>query len=515
MNSAHRGAVQFCPLLARPARKQSNEFGGKTDQPTGSVFNIWYSKWAGGDRFTSPAMEKAEHRCSIANDCGYTRASKSSSFCIHFARGVCAKGPECNFWHRIPLPVDRVPMAQDVFGRDRHRDERDDMGGVGSFEKDNRTLYVGQLGLDGGLEDILYRHFIEWGEIEYLRLLKGKGVAFIRFKSRVSAEFAKEAMHCQSLDNNEILNVRWATEDPNPKAALISKRRAEEKVVDALKASLPVLGPHGTILEYQTLALQSSAAPTEDPAPAAARDASDPTDAQGNKLGWDTPHGFFYASNEAAALRAKGAEEQAVRAGARVEEALYDGDLGGVSAASLEGRGGPEKTQYDGAKYVTGVGGSRVFTGEGMRHAETRERIIEAAVKGELEGVQLGVGGVSSGGAGAGGVAGLGGVGKGGFWPMLPGQAVAVAKKARMAGAGTGEGSVYQEEVGVAVVPVAPVVASTGAAKGIVSASTMQYLAELGERKRSAAAAAGAQAGVKRKATSALGLAADYGSDSE
>ncbi|KAI8622345.1 hypothetical protein BC830DRAFT_1162971 [Chytriomyces sp. MP71] len=99
---------------------------------------------------------------------------------------------------------------------------------------------------------------------------------------------------------------------------------------------------------------------------------------------------------------------------------------------------------------------------------------------------------------------------------MLPGQAVAVAKKARMVVSGAGEGNVYQGDVGVAVVPVVAEAVSMGAAKGIVSASTMQYLAELGERKRNAAVAAGlAQAGAKRKATTALGLAAGYGSDSE
>ncbi|KAJ3156840.1 Pre-mRNA-splicing factor, partial [Irineochytrium annulatum] len=94
-------------------------------------------------------------------------------------------------------------MTQDVFGRDRFKDERDDMGGVGSFEKDNRTLYIGQLGMTTGLEDTVYRHFIEWGEIEYLRVLTGKGVAFVRFKVRAAAEFAKEAMYCQAMDEGE------------------------------------------------------------------------------------------------------------------------------------------------------------------------------------------------------------------------------------------------------------------------------------------------------------------------
>ncbi|KAJ3031497.1 UNVERIFIED_CONTAM: Pre-mRNA-splicing factor [Siphonaria sp. JEL0065] len=505
MNSAHKAIVTFCPLLARPARKQSNEFGGKETIPTGSVFNIWYSKWAGGDRVNHNALDKAEHRCSIQKDCGYTRASKSSSFCIHFARGVCAKGSECNFWHRIPLAIDRVPMAQDVFGRDRHRDERDDMGGVGSFEKDNRTLYVGQLGLEGGLEDTLYRHFIEWGEIEYLRLLKGKGVAFIRYKSRLSAEFAKEAMHCQSMDQNEILNVRWATEDPNPKAALITKRKAEEKVIDALKSTLPVIGEHGTILDYQTLALQSAAAGT-------ASDEEETMTAPAapipKEIGWDTPNGFFYASNETAAVTAKGAHGQ-VHSKIQDEADEFNEGLSGQSAAVLEGKGGPEKTQvWDGAKYVLGVGNSRVYTGEGQAHAETREKIVVAAVSGELsEDAVLGVGGVSQGGAGAGGVAGLGGgVVKGGYWPMLPQQQVAM-KRSRVDEAGAHR----NVPVAATSAPEQPHVVPTGKT-GIVSASTMQYLAELQDRKRQSASS---NIGQKRKAAIVGVLTADYGSDSE
>ena len=55
-------------------------------------------------------------------------------------------------------------------------------------------------------------------------------------------------MACQSLDNDEILNVRWATEDPNPESKQQEKRRLEDlgqeairermdpRVVDAMRA---------------------------------------------------------------------------------------------------------------------------------------------------------------------------------------------------------------------------------------------------------------------------------------
>ena len=55
-------------------------------------------------------------------------------------------------------------------------------------------------------------------------------------------------MACQSLDNDEILNVRWATEDPNPESKVAEKRRLEDmgreaiqskmdpKIIDAMRA---------------------------------------------------------------------------------------------------------------------------------------------------------------------------------------------------------------------------------------------------------------------------------------
>lgn len=53
-----------------------------------------------------------------------------------------------------------------------------------------------------------------------------------------NAQFAKESMACQSLDNDEILNVRWATEDPNPTSKVAEKRRLEEMGREAIQARM-------------------------------------------------------------------------------------------------------------------------------------------------------------------------------------------------------------------------------------------------------------------------------------
>lgn len=43
----------------------------------------------------------------------------------------------------------------------------------------------------------------------------------------------------QSLDHDEVLNVRWATADPNPMAQAREARRVEEQAAEAIRRALP------------------------------------------------------------------------------------------------------------------------------------------------------------------------------------------------------------------------------------------------------------------------------------
>ena len=43
----------------------------------------------------------------------------------------------------------------------------------------------------------------------------------------------------QSLDHEEVLNVRWATADPNPMAEAREARRIEEQAAEAIRRALP------------------------------------------------------------------------------------------------------------------------------------------------------------------------------------------------------------------------------------------------------------------------------------
>ncbi|KAI6373418.1 Pre-mRNA-splicing factor [Pyricularia oryzae] len=228
----------------RPARPQIDPALVKSEPPpqTGTTFNIWYNKWSGGDRedkYTSQTAAKG--RCNVAKDSGYTKADQTtgSYFCLFFARGVCPKGQDCEYLHRLPTLHDLYSPNVDCFGRDRFSDYRDDMGGVGSFMRQNRTVYVGRIHVTDDIEEVVARHFAEWGQVERIRVLNQRGVAFITYTNEANAQFAKEAMAHQSLDHNEILNVRWATADPNPMAQAREARRVEEQAAEAVRRALP------------------------------------------------------------------------------------------------------------------------------------------------------------------------------------------------------------------------------------------------------------------------------------
>lgn len=228
----------------RPARRQADAYKSAETLPpqTGQIFNIWYGKWSGGDKEDQLASkEHAETKCDPVRDSGWTKADKTpgSYFCLFFARGCCPHGPDCQYLHRLPQPTDMYAPNVDCFGRDKHADYRDDMGGVGSFLRQNHTLYIGRITTTEDIEEAVATAFCQWGEVERIRVLNSRGVAFVTYVHQNSAEFAKEAMAHQSLNSNEILNVRWATQDPNPQAAARDARRAEEQAAIAIRRALP------------------------------------------------------------------------------------------------------------------------------------------------------------------------------------------------------------------------------------------------------------------------------------
>lgn len=247
--------------LSRPARQQKDFIDPKKYHTEGAQeYNIWYGRFI-GDISDKMDREPATDRCVLQTDAGYTKADQSNQdgdrknkrhFCLHFARGMCAKGSECTYYHRIPTPQDdaRTDELVDCFGRQRHAKHKDDMSGVGTFSKPCRTLFVGNLNKSSyatpkDLEDALWRHFGEWGELESLNVIHRLSIAFPRYRLRTSAEFAKEAMMCQALDHQEVLSIRWAHDDPNPVAKDSIQRADKDALVALMRAKGISLTPAG------------------------------------------------------------------------------------------------------------------------------------------------------------------------------------------------------------------------------------------------------------------------------
>lgn len=229
-------AIMSKQLQERPARLQVDpESIPESDKPPqdGTAFNIWYLKWAGGD--SSRNFVKLEHRVNIKRDSGYTKGDPKSPICLFFARGCCYLGKKCLYQHRLPISTDYFIPTQDCFGRDKTADYKEDMSGVGSFNRHNRTLYIGGLQMNNKIESILTKNFEEFGKIEKIRVLYNKGCAFITYHLEYEAQFAKEAMQNQSICENDVLNIKWANEDPNPEAQKQEKRRLEEVALNTVR----------------------------------------------------------------------------------------------------------------------------------------------------------------------------------------------------------------------------------------------------------------------------------------
>lgn len=87
-------------------------------------------------------------------------------------------------------------------------------------------------------EKVLLRHFGEFGDVERVRVLHTRGCGFVTFVDETAAQFAKEAMINQSLDHDEVLNVRWAADDPDQVAQKRDREQREEQGLKVIGDSL-------------------------------------------------------------------------------------------------------------------------------------------------------------------------------------------------------------------------------------------------------------------------------------
>ena len=222
----------------RPARRQSDRDLSKIAYKEGSErYNIWYHRFS-TDRFDDSVRIAATTLCDPWVDSGWTQAdlkhAQTTPFCLWFARGCCSKGELCRYRHRVPTKLDDENSDQmvDIFGRERHANHKDDMGGVGSFLKECKSLYISEIELEESVPDAvqkleaqIWKLFHPWGPIVSVRVIPSRRIAFVKFEYRSAAEFAKVACANQPCGVSEGINVRWAFEDPNPRAS-------EQAVID-------------------------------------------------------------------------------------------------------------------------------------------------------------------------------------------------------------------------------------------------------------------------------------------
>ncbi|SCU95500.1 LANO_0E10550g1_1 [Lachancea nothofagi CBS 11611] len=254
--------VEYWKKRPAPIQVSEKDLPSSIPPQTGLTFNLWYNKWSQGNsgqsRFVSP------YRLDVRAHEGRTRGDKAKQllFCLYFSKGMCCLGRKCEYLHHVPTADDIAKLSlqsdvMDCFGREKHANYREDMGGVGTFRKKNRTVYVG--GITGALNNVPFKSsqienrirftFAKLGPLERIRYVETKNCAFVKYKHQTSAEFSKEAMSNQTLlipsdkewsdrsDGTGLL-VKWANDDPNPEA---QRREKEQQDQESLNVMLELI----------------------------------------------------------------------------------------------------------------------------------------------------------------------------------------------------------------------------------------------------------------------------------
>ena len=287
-----------------------------------AVVNIWDGRRQREhrpDRGGRGTKIKTEYRCHPSLDSGWTRGERAgcSYHCIYFARGICHHGSDCNYLHRVPTVDDesrhRREPQYDIFGRDR-LDEEGRTKGAGSISRDSTTLYIYLGGAATQpqelLQKTLHENFSEWGLIDEVNVIQSKGIAFVRYVFRSSTEFAKAAMHQQTLKGvavDHVLDVRWANDDPNPRARARVKLQQEEAMAKAYLNTLSNMEPEAKRARLHELRLGTAYRPGS--VAAAYPDTSDQYDDQQYE-GWDAR---AHAEVSEDPIKAKVAQDKAIK----------------------------------------------------------------------------------------------------------------------------------------------------------------------------------------------------------
>lgn len=196
--------------------------------------------------YTAPGSVKtsvpaADTRLDPEKDSGATQAQEylKNYFCWRFARGHCSFGPSCKWLHRVPNMSDHlagyINIHTDIFGRNRRR--TDDLSNTTLFVTGIQPSGVDRIGGWPTVEKQAMSQFALLGEVESIKGLPSQGTVFVRYRTRINAEFAREVMIGQSLQqmgDGEVLRIKWAKEDPDPVMKEQNKYETLSKLWDSV-----------------------------------------------------------------------------------------------------------------------------------------------------------------------------------------------------------------------------------------------------------------------------------------
>ncbi|KAF7329854.1 Cullin-associated nedd8-dissociated protein 1 [Mycena kentingensis (nom. inval.)] len=172
-------------------------------------------RWAGGDREDSYSNKvKSSTRVNVVRDSGPIRVNVTGIkyTCFYLARGCCSYGL--------------------LRAREKFADHWDDMGGGGSFRRQNRTLYVGRIKETGvGLEtEEMY------GSIEKnAGQLRGTYIVLINKLRATAATYKRDDE--STLKRKRETRQRWTPRDPGPYGLI----RAQSQVPAIVATSRSIL----------------------------------------------------------------------------------------------------------------------------------------------------------------------------------------------------------------------------------------------------------------------------------
>ncbi|EFO62417.1 Hypothetical protein GLP15_350 [Giardia lamblia P15] len=191
--------------MAKACCSKSQQSKIDAQSTTGTcVYNLFYDSING-----RPSRSVERETClNPFKDGSKTRATVPP-VCLDYARGRCSRGVTCRRLHRLPAVQDEgLPHSVDIFGRQRSA------LGPGSFLGKNSSVAFEKPANQQGILTIC-KHI--GPVIEY----NHDTVLVVRFKHRIYAEFAIEALSGQrlstlnaiynvSLSRDGLVNVNWA-----------------------------------------------------------------------------------------------------------------------------------------------------------------------------------------------------------------------------------------------------------------------------------------------------------------